>query len=153
MGSGRFVLLGEDEASEVKWHQPPVDMLTGAPDWLPHKHIRWLIDGCELGCVYWCENDTWSRAPYPDSLGDDGLECGMSQVIIRAEALSELSGYGLGTGTVPDADTLLTHAKRRQLTPDLLLRITDSPERDWDPPAMIRALHRTGLNASTNSLD
>ncbi|MFE7719142.1 hypothetical protein ACFU44_08860 [Nocardia rhizosphaerihabitans] len=34
MGAGRFAPYGEDESSEAKWHQPPIDMLAGAPDWL-----------------------------------------------------------------------------------------------------------------------
>ncbi|MEU0216921.1 hypothetical protein ABZ281_18180 [Streptomyces sp. NPDC006265] len=34
-GEGRYVLFGEDESSGVKWHEPPVDMLAGAPGRLP----------------------------------------------------------------------------------------------------------------------
>ncbi|MFJ6718331.1 hypothetical protein [Streptomyces sp. NPDC091259] len=84
-GEGRYVLYGEDESSAVKWHEPAVDMLAGAPDRLPYEKLRDLLQGWELGCVYWYENGTWARAPYPEGLSDDGLDCGMSRFVDRAE--------------------------------------------------------------------
>lgn len=32
-GAGRYVLFGEDESSDCTWHEPPADMLAGAPAW------------------------------------------------------------------------------------------------------------------------
>ncbi|MCB5165003.1 hypothetical protein LG634_09200 [Streptomyces bambusae] len=92
MGEGRYVLYGEDESSGVKWHEPRIDMLAQAPDWLPHDRLRELLEGWELGCVYWYENGTWSRAPYPDDLEDDGLDCGMSRFVVREKTLALLTG-------------------------------------------------------------
>lgn len=141
-GPGRFVLYGEDESSDVKTHRPPIDMLAGAPAWLPYRELRDRLEGFELGCVYWTENGTWTRVPYPDDLSDDGLDCGISQFVDRDEAL------GLAIDTLPlnTTETLFAHAESYRLTPDLLQRtITDSGI-EADLPAMLRALHRAGLN-------
>ncbi|MFF3859779.1 hypothetical protein [Streptomyces sp. NPDC002209] len=146
MGQGRFVLYGEDESSGVKWHEPPVDMLAQAPDWLPYETLRGLLEGWELGCVYWYENGAWARAPYPESLEDDGLDCGMSRFVDSEKLLWLLAGHG------PAAKGLLEAAEHYRLTPgalDLLVAETGNGGRDedWDLPAVHRALHLAGLSA------
>ncbi|MFG2720644.1 hypothetical protein ACGFW5_20430 [Streptomyces sp. NPDC048416] len=144
LGEGRFVLYGEDESSDVKWHKPPIDMLAGAPDWLPVDELRDLIEGYELGCVYWYENGAWARAPYPESLGDDGLDCGMSRFADRSDVLSALD---VGEDAPVDPGTLLDRAERYELTPDLLepLAAAGTVYGHGELPAMLRALHRAGL--------
>ncbi|MEU9119838.1 hypothetical protein AB0C96_08250 [Streptomyces sp. NPDC048506] len=144
MAPGRFVLFGEDESSDVKWHEPAVDMLAGAPKWLPYEELRDRLQGYELGCVYWCEDGAWARAPYPDDLDDDGLDCGISRFAVRAEALEMLDGNDYGTGH--GAALLLDRAEAYELTPEMLASmVADSGDTHWDLPAMTRALGRSGL--------
>ncbi|CAL9637754.1 hypothetical protein [Streptomyces sp. enrichment culture] len=148
LGEGRFVLYGEDESSKVKWHTPPIDMLAGGPDWLPQEELRDRIEGYELGCVYWYEDGVWGRAPYPEDLGDDGLDCGLSRFIERDEALGELASYVDGTAGGPDADSLLADAEAHRLdVPVLLERLRpESPDdKPLDLPAVARALALAGL--------
>ncbi|MFC8954252.1 hypothetical protein ACFT8P_16695 [Streptomyces sp. NPDC057101] len=148
MGEGRFVLYGEDESSGVKWHEPPIDMLAGGPDWLPYDELRDRLEGYELGCVYWYENGAWARAPYPDGLRDDGLDCGMSGFVERREVLAELSEYVDDTTGGPGAERLLADAEAHRLEPGLLLerlRPNDPDGGPLDPPAVARALALAGL--------
>jgi hypothetical protein len=147
LGEGRYVLYGEDESSGIKWHEPPVDMLVGAPDWLPHESLQDLLKGWQLGCVYWYENGAWARAPYPATLHDDGLDCGMSRFVDRKDVLRTIADEDHGALPAHDAETLLTHAETRRLTPDLLMSLVNEPDwRELDRPAMTRALERAGLN-------
>ncbi|MCT4354104.1 hypothetical protein M5362_13280 [Streptomyces sp. Je 1-79] len=149
VADGRYVLFGEDESSGVKWHRPPVDMLAGAPDWLPHEELRDRLEGDELGCVYWYENGAWARAPYPDDLGDDGLDCGMSRFVVRAEALRLLDEHVRRDGG-SSAAALLEHAEDRRLTQELLESLVAPADGSApDLPAMTRALHRAGLAPRT----
>ncbi|MBZ3906012.1 hypothetical protein [Streptomyces griseiscabiei] len=149
-GEGRYVLFGEDESSGVKWHNPPVDMLAGAPDWLPHERLRDLLGGDELGCVYWYENGIWARAPYPASLDDDGLDCGMSRFVDRKDVLRTVADEDHGAMTTHDAETLLGRAEAHRLPSALLLSLLSGPDgldgREPDRPAMTRALELAGLD-------
>ncbi|MGA5895387.1 hypothetical protein [Streptomyces venetus] len=146
-GEGRYVLFGEDESSDGTWHEPPVDMLAGAPAWLPHKKLQDLLNGGELGCVYWFEDGTWARAPYPGTLDDDGLDCGMSRFADRDEVLRTVADADHAATSAHDAEALLTHAENHRLTPELLLSLTTDPDgRKRDQAAMTRALERAGLN-------
>ncbi|MEV0241746.1 hypothetical protein AB0I06_17705 [Streptomyces sp. NPDC050674] len=146
-GEERYVLFGEDESSGVKWHEPPVDMLAGAPAWLPHDPLKDLVSGCELGCVYWYENGAWARAPYPGTLADDGLDCGMSRFADRADVLRTIADEDHGAMPAGHAEDLLAHAENYRLTPELLMSLTADPgRRQRDRPAMTRALERAGLN-------
>ncbi|MEU6864520.1 hypothetical protein ABZ924_14775 [Streptomyces sp. NPDC046876] len=143
-GEGRFVLYGEDESSSVKWHEPPVDMLAQGPEWLPYEELRDYLEGAQLGCVYWYENGSWARAPYPEDLEDDGLECGMGRYVHDKELLSwELDTAG------PAAAELLAAAEGRRLTPQALEELVHGGGTSyrWDLPAMLRALALTGLSA------
>lgn len=141
-GEGRFVLYGEDEASDVKWHEPTVDMLAGGPEWLPYEKLRDLVQGYELGCVYWYENGAWARAPYPATLRDDGLDCGMSRFAGR-DAVRELL-----EDDVPEE--FFDRAEQYRLTPELLESlVADSDSDHWDLPAMKRALTWSVLSAGS----
>ncbi|KPI33113.1 hypothetical protein OV450_6766 [Actinobacteria bacterium OV450] len=152
MGRGRFVLYGEDESSAVKWHEPRVDMLAHGPDWLPHETLRELVGSWELGCVYWYENGAWARAPYPDDLKDDGLDCGMSRFADRGEVLGLLAGHGRA------AQELLEAAEAYRLAPQALDAVVagagdgdpdDDRDEPWDLPAMHRALRLAALTAES----
>ncbi|WP_329024585.1 hypothetical protein [Streptomyces sp. NBC_00690] len=72
---GRALFYGQDvDCSDTIHRGPgPVDLLAGAPDWLPHRQLRDMNDAHELGYLYWWEEGHWSRAPYPDFVADDGL--------------------------------------------------------------------------------
>ncbi|MDK1344547.1 hypothetical protein QNO09_14750 [Streptomyces sp. 378] len=146
-GEGRYVLSGEDESSGVKWHEPPVDLLAGAPGWLPHDRLKDLLSGYELGCVYWYENGAWARAAYPGTLDDDGLDCGTSRFTDRTDVLHTIADEEHGATSAGDAEDLLAHAENYRLTPELLMSLTADPDwRQRDRPAMTRALERAGLN-------
>lgn len=147
-GQGRYVLYGEDESSGVKWHAPAIDMLAQAPDWLPFERLRNLMEGMELGCVYWYENGSWARAPYPDRLRDDGLDCGMSRFAVREQALDLL---GLPRRT---AEELLAAAEAGRLTATAVEAAVEAASLDAgeeqpaeDRRAVLRALERSGLTA------
>ena len=143
LGEGRFVLYGEDEASGVKWHESPIDMLAGGPDWLPYEELRDRLAGNELGCVYWYENGAWARAPYPEDLDDDGLDCGMSRFTERDELLALMADLVDHDGSGPDARALLDAAEAGALTQALLERLGERPDGEpRDLPAMTRALTR-----------
>ncbi|MFF0561552.1 hypothetical protein [Streptomyces sp. NPDC004266] len=146
-GDGRYVLYGEDESSETKWHEPPVDMLAGGPAWLPWDELRDRLSGNELGCVYWYENEAWARAPYPDSLDDDGLDCGMDTLADRAQAVELVAERLAPVDDGPDADALLAQAEtgRLQDVATLLARACDPDGDEPDPSAVARALTRSGL--------
>lgn len=151
---GRFVLYGEDEASDVKCHEPAIDVLAGGPDWLPYEELRDRLEGYEIGCVYWYENGAWARAPYPDDLGDDGLYCGMSSFIDRGEVLGELRNLLDDTVDGPSADSLLADAEAYRLEPHGLLerlRPTNRYDGPGDRPAIVRALARAGLTGKSTA--
>ncbi|MFG2823512.1 hypothetical protein ACGFX4_29315 [Kitasatospora sp. NPDC048365] len=155
-GDGCFVLYGEDESSGVKWHEPAIDVLAGGPDWLPYEELRYRLEGNEIGCVYWYENGTWARAPYPDDLDDDGLDCGLSSFIERGEVLDELTGHLDGSAGGKDASTLLADAEAYRLEPRTLLERLGATDRDGDPldpPAVLRALVRAGLTGEPAATD
>ncbi|MGW1521133.1 hypothetical protein [Streptomyces sp. NPDC002287] len=146
MGPGRYVLYGEDESSDVKWHDPGIDMLAGAPEWLPFERLRRLLEGKELGCVYWYENGAWARAPYPDGLGDDGLDCGMSRFVVREKFLALVAAGERGPSR-ERAEELLSAAEARRLgVPEVeaVLDLSDE-EPEEDRQAVLRALDRSGL--------
>ncbi|MEV7543974.1 hypothetical protein [Streptomyces sp. NPDC089915] len=151
MGGGRYALYGEDESSAVKWHKPAIDMLAQAPDWLPFERLRDLLEGWELGCVYWYEDGAWARAPYPQGLDDDGLDCGMSRYAVRAEAVDLLVNADRG---VPRerALRLLEAAEAYRVTASEIEAVLDDVYADADAytagdrAAVLRALERTGLS-------
>ncbi|MFB6628306.1 hypothetical protein ACFCWY_00255 [Streptomyces sp. NPDC056362] len=146
-GDGRYVLYGEDESSAVKWHKPPVDMLAGGPAWLPWDELRDRLSGYELGCVYWYENGAWARAPYPDTLDDDGLDCGMSALAVRAEAVELLAERVAAVADGPDADAFLAQAETGRLddVDAFLARVRDPDGDEPDAAAVARALALGGL--------
>lgn len=90
-GDGRAVLVGEDESSKVKSYEPAIDLLAGAPEWVPRQYLQGLIDDYMVGCIYWFDEGAWHRASYPDDLADDGLDYGISSLTTRAGAVGEIA--------------------------------------------------------------
>lgn len=172
-GSGRFVLFGHDDASRLSRYTepsvdqegPPLDRFAGAPGWLPAEVSR-EVENMPDACVYWCEEGTWARAPYPEELADDGIATGLRWLHDREKFLGELGtwdGQPLGVALPePRAEGLLDAAERRRVTPELLESAAAETEaelaaeaedeyatlddvRPLDLPAALRALEATGL--------
>ncbi|MER5890988.1 hypothetical protein ABT160_44825 [Streptomyces sp. NPDC001941] len=142
-GAGRFVLYGEDESSAVKWHEPRIDVLAGAPDWLPFAELEDLLRGWELGCVYWYEDGAWARAPYPEGLKDDGLDCGAAGCLVSADEAALNLGGEAEVERV-HARAFLAHAERRAVTDAVLAELAGHLE-EADLPAMRETARRAGL--------
>ncbi|WP_051187879.1 hypothetical protein [Nocardia tenerifensis] len=124
-GAGRALLVGEDESSEVKWHEPSIDVLAGAPDWLPRNYLRELIHANMVGCVYWFEKGAWHRAPYPDDLADDGLDAGISALTTRADAVEKITDqlmFGAQDAGVSELCGQLVDAAERGTVTENVLR-------------------------------
>ncbi|WDZ85268.1 hypothetical protein [Micromonospora cathayae] len=67
---GRAVLFGYDhEYSDTVDATPPVDLLAGAPAWLPWPELLRYVADDQLGYVHWYDRE-WSRVPYPAGLAD-----------------------------------------------------------------------------------
>ena len=88
----RAVLYGFDrDHSETTAADPPLDLLTGAPDWLPWADLSPLAEADGLGFVAWHAEGRWSRVRYPDGV-TDGLTRTVGAVLSRGNALAELAG-------------------------------------------------------------
>ncbi|WP_405491917.1 hypothetical protein [Nocardia sp. NBC_00511] len=161
LGQGRAVLFGEDDASEVRWYnyeseRPAIDMLAGAPDWLPRADLAELDD--MLGCVYWWDNAAWRRAPYPDDLADDGLECGISRFLDRDDLVHDMAADleaddGHFAEVLALCDRLVDHAERGTLTAAVLTEFVSAticlgspPFAEDDLPGMVAMANRAGLD-------
>lgn len=123
-GDCRAILLGEDESSKVKFHEIPIDLLAGAPDWVPRNYVRDLIDSAMVGCVYWFDEGAWHRAPYPDDLADDGLDSGISALTTRADAVEKITDWLMfgahDVGITDLCDQLVDASERGAVTQNAL---------------------------------
>jgi hypothetical protein len=89
---GRAVLYGYDrDHSETTAADPPLDLLTGAPDWLPWDDLSPLAEADGLGFVAWHAEGRWSRVRYSGSVAD-GLAQTVGAVLSHGNALTELAG-------------------------------------------------------------
>ncbi|MGW4632738.1 hypothetical protein [Nocardia sp. NPDC004415] len=148
MGEGRFLLYGEEEVSELRFYDPPVDVLAGGPEWLPFDKLRELYEDFRAGTVYWYEEGAWGRAVYPDDLGDDGLSSGLHGVIDRDELLLELAPHLEVAPGGPDLDSLLADAEAYRLDTQLLFgRLRPGPPYNVEPDiaAVTRTLAASGI--------
>jgi hypothetical protein len=167
-GDGRAVLVGEDESSRVKWYEPAIDLLAGAPEWLPRRYLQDLIDDYMVGCIYWFDEGAWHRAHYPDDLADDGLDCGISALTTRAGAVGEIAERlefdNTDTGMPELCDQLLDDAERGAVTETVLRSFAETmvrlkaqhypeddprPRTDNDLTAMFALAARAGLDTAT----
>ncbi|KIZ18707.1 hypothetical protein [Streptomyces natalensis] len=76
---GRALLCGQDsDGSYTHDGNRQIDFLAGGPEWLPWDRMRDDAQGNLFGFVYWWQDGAWARAPYPESMGDDGLAMALS---------------------------------------------------------------------------
>jgi hypothetical protein len=88
LDGARAVLFGYDrDHSATTTADPPVDVLDGAPGWLPWDELTSLD---ELGFVVWHAEGRWSRARYSDRIGD-GLVPTVGAVLSNENTLRELA--------------------------------------------------------------
>ena len=162
LDGARAVLFGYDrDHSGTSTAEPPVDLLTGAPGWLPWDDLTALADADRLGFVVWHAEGRWSRVRYPDGIGD-GLVQTAGAVLSNENTLRELGEiveewgqHELITAAERDevraaAERLLASAVRGEVTGGaferLLGRLTD-PELDLR--AALFSAGRGGITAGT----
>ncbi|MFI9046764.1 hypothetical protein [Streptomyces sp. NPDC053427] len=76
---GRALLCGQDsDGSYTHSGKRQIDFLAGGPQWLPWERMRHDAEGNLFGFVYWWQDGAWARAPYPETMLDDGLEMALS---------------------------------------------------------------------------
>ncbi|MCP2340029.1 hypothetical protein [Actinomadura rupiterrae] len=73
VSGGRAVLVGFDnDYSDTFTEGPPIDLLAGAPDWLPWERVDAILHrSWPVGFVYWWDGSSWGHRSY--SL-EDGAE-------------------------------------------------------------------------------
>ncbi|MFE2153936.1 hypothetical protein ACFXAO_28285 [Streptomyces lavendulae] len=126
---GRAVLFGQDDSGRVGRYEPPVDLLAGAPGWVRHELRRGLLEAERIECVYWFEDGSWHRAPYPDGLADDGLDCGIGHLTSREHAVEALCALfefdGDCDGAVEACEAFIEHAERGTVTDGVVRSFAD----------------------------
>lgn len=127
---GRAVLFGQDDSSGVARYEPPIDLLAGAPGWVRDDRVRDLLERGRAECVYWFEDGSWHRAPYPDDLRDDGLDCGIGHLTSRelaVDALCALFEFDEDcAGAVEACGQFLEHAERGTVTGEVVRSFADA---------------------------
>ncbi|WP_406187890.1 hypothetical protein [Streptomyces sp. NBC_01006] len=126
---GRAVLFGQDDSSKVGRYEPPIDLLAGAPGWV-HQELRHdLLGQGRIECVYWFEDGSWHRAPYPDDLRDDGLDCGMGHLTSRDHAVDAICALfefdDECEGAVEACEQFFEHAERGTVTDEVVRSFAD----------------------------
>jgi hypothetical protein len=162
LDGARAVLYGyHRERSATAAADPPIDLLTGAPDWLPWDDLAPLAENDQLGFVVWHAEGRWSRARYRDGV-DDGLvevtEAVLSTentLVELSEIISERGRHELRTPSERDevraaGEQLLASAVRGEVTGSaferLLGRLTDPA---LDLKAALFAAGRAGITSGT----
>jgi hypothetical protein len=162
LDGARAVLFGYDrDHSETVTADPPVDVLTGAPSWLPWDDLVELAENDRLGFVVWHAEGRWSRARYQAPV-TDGLAQTVGPILSGENTLRELGEiveewgqHELRTPAERDevreaGEQLLAAAVRGQVTGEaferLLGRLTDPP---LDVRAALAEAGRAGITAGT----
>ncbi|MEV6298935.1 hypothetical protein AB0M02_05945 [Actinoplanes sp. NPDC051861] len=160
----RAVLYGRNEEhSAALRDDAPVDLLTGAPDWLPWTDLTPLAEADRLSFVIWHESGRWSRVRYRDGV-TDGMTTLLAPLLSAENTFAALTGVVTGPGRheLPDpedrenvrkaSERLLHAAVRTEVTPEvlrhLLGRLTD-PALDAD--AAMAVATRAGLVTGTRA--
>ncbi|WP_153040321.1 hypothetical protein [Actinoplanes sp. TFC3] len=132
---GRAVLYGYDhEYSDTVGADPPLDLLAGAPAWLPWPALTACAAQDQLGYALWYDHGNWHRVAYPDGL-NDGLGSTAGPVLDEQAARDELASFVFAWGEhdndSPDERAAVAAAAERLLTAfdpdrlrDLLTRLT-----------------------------
>jgi hypothetical protein len=159
---GRAVLYGCDhEYSATTRAEPPVDLLDGAPDWLPWDDLVVHAAEDQLGYVLWHDGTAWRRVEYPDG-EQDGLAETAGAVLDGEATLGELVDFVFEWGQ-HEVDTaaeradvraaavrLLVAGNRRELDgaalAGLLARLTEPA---LDAAAGLAVAVRSGIAAGT----
>jgi hypothetical protein len=162
LDGARAVLFGyAREHSATVTADPPVDLLTGAPSWLPWDDLTELAEADGLGFLVWHADGRWSRARYPAHVSD-GLAQTVGAVLSTDNTVRELGEivrewgrYELGAPDERDdvheaGAELLAAAVRGQVTAvgfeRLLGRLTDPA---LDLRAALSSAGRGGITAGT----
>ena len=162
LDGARSVLFGcHPEHSSTAHADPPIDLLTGAPDWLPWEDLGPRAEADELGFVVWHEHGRWSRTRYRAGVAD-GLVHVVGAVLSVENTLAELSEiitergrHPLRTPAARDdvraaSEHLLAAAVRGEVAAagleHLLGRLTDPT---LDLRAALFAAGRGGITAGT----
>lgn len=126
---GRAVLFGQDDSSKVARYEPPIDLLAGAPGWVREERVHDLLEQGRVECVYWYEDGSWHRAPYPDDLHDDGLDCGIGHLTSRelaVDAICALFEFDEDCeGAVEACEQFFEHAERGTVTDEVVRSFAD----------------------------
>jgi hypothetical protein len=90
---GRAVLYGYDhEYSATVDADQPMDLLDGAPGWLPWDDLVRYAAEDQLGYVLWHDGATWQRVAYPGG-EQDGLASTAGAVLDTEAAVRELAEF------------------------------------------------------------
>ncbi|WP_405436337.1 hypothetical protein OG373_05595 [Streptomyces avidinii] len=126
---GRAVLFGQDDSSKVGRYEPPIDLLAGAPGWVNHELLHARMEQGRVECVYWFEDGSWHRVPYPDDLHDDGLDCGIGHLTSRdhaVEAICALFEFDEDCeGATEACERFFEHAERGTVTERVVRSFAD----------------------------
>jgi hypothetical protein len=135
----RAVLYGHHrELSDTTRSDPPLDLLTGAPDWLPWDTLSPLAEQDRLGFVIWHENGRWSRVRYRSGLSD-GMTDLAGQLLTGESTVVALSRFGPS----PAAERLLAAAVRVEVLAKHFADLLTDPPTDLE--AAMAAACRGGL--------
>ncbi|MFI5888527.1 hypothetical protein ACIA5D_00220 [Actinoplanes sp. NPDC051513] len=120
LDGARAVLFGYDrDHSATASAEPPIDLLTGAPGWLPWDDLAALAEADRLGFVVWHDQGRWSRCRYRDGVAD-GLVDTVGAVLSGENTLRELGEivqeWGQHTLATPAERDDVRHASERLLS-------------------------------------
>ncbi|MCX4470039.1 hypothetical protein OOK41_06935 [Micromonospora sp. NBC_01655] len=122
---GRAVLFGYDhEYSDTVSVSPPLDLLAGAPAWLPWPELIRHAEADQLGYAYWYDGG-WSRVPYPEPLLPDGLRDTAGAVLDDDRARRELGEVVFEWGGYQPADEAAERAEVAEAAGRLLTAAAD----------------------------
>ncbi|MEV8505891.1 hypothetical protein AB0368_13815 [Actinoplanes sp. NPDC051475] len=154
----RAVLWGYDrDYSATTDLDPPLDLLAGAPAWLPWEELARLAAQDQLGYVLWYDGTAaWQRVSYPDDV-EDGLDSTAGPVLGERAAHRELEefvfvrgGHGVDTpaerAAVAEAADRLLAGFGPEALHDLVGRLTGVSA---DLPAALAVAARAGLLPGT----
>jgi hypothetical protein len=164
---GRAALFGYDhEYSDTAWASPPIDLLAGAPDWLPWPELTRHVEQDQLGYLHWYEQGRWTRVAYPAPDLTDGLVPTAGAVLSPDRARAALAeivfewGQHQPTDEATEraevavaADRLLAAARAGTLDEAALAELLGRvrPHRPVDPAAGLTMAARAGLTPGTTA--
>lgn len=132
------------EHSATTRSDPPLDLLTGAPDWLPWDELSPLAEADRLGFVIWHESGRWSRVRYRDGV-HDGMTDVLAPLLTGDRAARALSAMIPG-GSVEAASRLLVSAVRGTPAPAGFAALVGETA---DSVAALAVMSRAGLVPGT----